>query len=325
MDIEAPVTQVPKHLQFRVALLLAVTLVIAVGFVVYALYARGVFEAVQRLTLVADNAEGVTVRMGLTFAGFPIGTVRRITLNDAGKARIEIDVPRDDAKWLRTSSVFTIERGLVGGAKIRAFSGNLRDPPLPDGAVRPVLRGDTAEEVPQLVATARGILENMERLTGTGGSVHATLANLQTLSERMAGRHGVLGAVLGNDEQAAKVIGTIERANTLLASLERASTRLDTLLANTDRRVLGDGGVVDETRKVVMQAEALLGDVRGSLKKLDAVLVDAQSVGSSAKAATADLGQLRAEVDESVRKIAHLVDEINRKWPFQRESEITLP
>jgi phospholipid/cholesterol/gamma-HCH transport system substrate-binding protein len=325
MDIEAPVTQVPKHLQFRVALLLAVTLVIAVGFVVYALYARGVFEAVQRLTLVADNAEGVSVRMDLTFAGFPIGTVRRITLNDAGKARIEIDVPRDDAKWLRTSSVFTIERGLVGGAKIRAYSGNLQDPPLPDGAVRPVLRGDTAEEVPQLVATARGILENMERLTGTGGSVHATLANLQALSERMAGRHGVLGAVLGNEEQAAKVIGTIERANTLLASLERASTRLDTLLANTDRRVLGDGGVVDETRKVVVQAEALLGDVRGSLKKLDAVLADAQSVGSSAKAATADLGQLRAEVDESVRKIARLIDEINRKWPFQRESEITLP
>jgi len=325
MDIEAPVTQVPKHLQFRVALLLAVTLVIAVGFVVYALYARGVFEAVQRVTLVADNAEGVSVRMNLTFAGFPIGTVRRITLNDAGKARIEIDVPHDDAKWLRTSSVFTIERGLVGGAKIRAYSGNLQDPPLPDGAVRPVLRGDTAEEVPQLVATARGILENMERLTGAGGSVQSTLANLQTLSERMAGRHGVLGAVLGSDEQAAKVIGTIERANTLLASLERASTRLDTLLANTDRRVLGDGGVVDETRKVVVQAEALLGDVRGSLKKLDAVLADAQSVGASAKAATADLGQLRAEVNESVRKIARLIDEINRKWPFQRESEITLP
>jgi len=299
--------------------------VIAIGFVVYALYARGVFEAVQRLTLVADNADGVSVRMDLTFSGFPIGTVRRITLNEVGKAKIEIDVPQDDAKWLRTSSVFTIERGLVGSAKIRAYSGNLQDPPLPDGAVRPVLRGDAADEVPQLVATARGILENLERLTGTGGSVHSTLANLQKLSERMAGRHGVLGAVLGDEEQAAKVIGTIERASTLLASLERASARLDTLLANTDRRVLGEGGVVDETRKVVVQAEALLGDVRGSLKKLDAVLADAQSVGSSAKAATADLAQLRAEVDESVRKIARLIDEINRKWPFQRETEITLP
>jgi len=89
--------------------------------------------------------------------------------------------------------------------------------------------------------------------------------------------------------------------------------------------VLGEGGVVDETRKTVVQAEALLGDVRGSLKKLDALLADAQSVSSNARAATADLGQLRAEVDENVRKISRLVDEMNRKWPFQRESGITLP
>jgi phospholipid/cholesterol/gamma-HCH transport system substrate-binding protein len=325
MDTESPVTPVPKYLQFRVALLLALTLVIAIGFLAYVLYARGVFEAVQRLTLVADNAEGVSVRMDLTFSGFPVGTVRRIALAEDGKARIEIDVPQREAKWLRSTSVFTLERGLVGGAKIRVHTGNLQDPPLPDGAVRQVLRGDATEEVPQMVATLRGILENLERLTATGGSVQATLANLQTVSERMAGRHGVLGAVLGGDENAAKVIGTIERANALLASLERASARLDNLLANTDRRVLGEGGVVDEARKAVVQAEAVLGDVRESLKKMDAVLADARSVSKSAKAATTDLAQLRAEVDESVRKISRLIDEINRKWPFKRETEITLP
>jgi phospholipid/cholesterol/gamma-HCH transport system substrate-binding protein len=61
------------------------------------------------------------------------------------------------------------------------------------------------------------------------------------------------------------------------------------------------------------------------MKKLDALLADAQSVGSSAKAATTDLAQLRAEVDENMRKISRLVDEMNRKWPFQRETGISLP
>lgn len=325
MDIESPVTQVPKHLQFRVALLLAVTLVIAVGFVAYVFYARGLFEAVQRLTLVADNAEGVSVRMDVTFSGFPIGVVRRITLGEDGKARIEVDVPARDAKWLRTSSVFTLERGLVGGAKIRVFSGNLKDPPLPEGAVRPILRGDTTEEIPQLVATSRAILENLERLTGSGGALNATLANLKTVSERMSGRHGMLGVIFGSDADAAKVVGTIERVNALLASLERASSRLDTLIANTDRRVLGDAGVLEQTQAVVVQANALLADLRASLKKLDGVLADAQGVGANAKAATADLGQLRSEVDEAVRRMSGLLEEINRKWPFRRETEITLP
>jgi len=179
--------------------------------------------------------------------------------------------------------------------------------------------------MPQLVATARGILENVERMTSSGGAVQATFANLQKLSERMSGPNGMLGALVGSDEQVAKVIGTVERANGLLASLERTTSRLDSLLANADRRVLGDGGVVDEARKAVTQAEALIGDVRGSMKKLDALLADAQSVGASAKSATADLAQLRGEVDENMRKISRLVDEMNRKWPFQRETGITLP
>ena len=325
MDPQSALKALPRALGVKVGMLLAATILIAGGFVLYVLFVRGAFEQTQRLNLIAGDVEGISVGMNMTFSGFPIGRVRKITLGEDGKAKIEIDVSLDDAKWLRASSVFTIEHGLVGGAKIRAYSGNLQDSPLPNGAVRVALSGDTTEEMPRLVATARGILENVERLTAAGGSVQATFANLQKLSERMSGPQGMLGALLGSDEQVAKVIGTIERTNTLLASLERATARLDTLLANTDRRVLGEGGVVDETRKVITLAEALLADVRGSMKKLDAVLVDAQSVGSSAKAATADLAQLRAEVDENMRKISRLVDEMNRKWPFQRETAISLP
>ena len=80
--------------------------------------------------------------MDMTFSGFPIGRVRRIELADEGNARIIVDVPRKDAHWLRQSSVFTLVRGIVGGTNIRAYTGMLQDDLLPDGAVRPVLRGD---------------------------------------------------------------------------------------------------------------------------------------------------------------------------------------
>ena len=159
-------SRVPKNLQFRVGLLVGLTLMVAAGFIGYALYARGVFEATQRLTLIADNAEGVSIGMDLSFSGFPIGRVQRISLGEDGRARISIEIPREDAKWLRTSSIFTLERGIVGGARIRAFSGNLQDPPLPDGAERVVLRGDTQEEIPRMVATLRAVLENVEQVTG---------------------------------------------------------------------------------------------------------------------------------------------------------------
>ncbi|HXM83456.1 MAG TPA: MlaD family protein [Burkholderiales bacterium] len=326
MEREPGFTAIPKNLQFRVGLLLGLTLMVAVGFVVYVLYARGVFEARQQLILVADNAEGVSIGMDLTFSGFPIGRVNRMALAEDGRARIDIDVPRKDAHWLRTSSVFTIERGVVGSARIRAYTGNLQDPPLPDGAVRPVLRGDASEEIPRMVATLRTMLENVEQMTAAGGSLHASLANLQAVTERLAGRQGALAAVLGGEEQAQKVTTAIDRANALLVSLSAVSQRFDGVLGKTDQRVFGEGGVMDSAQRALAQANGVLGDLRETLKKADLVLADAQQVGANAKAATSDLATLRAEVDASLRKVGSLIDEINRKWPFERGStEIKLP
>ena len=316
---------VPKTLGVKVGMLLAVAVMVAVALVVYVLYARGTFEQFQRLTLVADNAEGVSAGMDLTFAGFPIGRVRRLSLADDGKARIHVRVPVSEVRWLRTTTIFTLEVPVVGGAKIRAFTANLQDPPLPDRAERPVLRGDATAEIPLMVASLRSVLENIDRITDNGSSLQESLKNARTVTDRMAGKYGVLGGVLGGEDNAKKVNASIDRANALLASLGGVSLKLDSVLAKTDQRVLGAGGLVDETHKAVKEANAILGEVRASLKRVDGILADAQAVAGNAKAATTDLATLRAEVEASLRKVAALIDEINRKWPFERDTKIKLP
>jgi len=316
---------VPRNLGIRVGMLLAFAITVAVALVVYVLHARGTFEEFQRLTLVTDNAEGVAPGMDLTFAGFPIGRVRRLSLNPDGTAGIHIRVPLDNARWLRATTVFTLEVGLVGGAKLRAYTSSLQDPPLPDRAQRPVLRGDTAQEIPKMVATLRNALENVDRMTEVDSSLDRSLANLRTVTGRMAGKHGVLGGVLGGEDNARKMILALDRANALLASLNGVSLKLDSVLTKTDQQVLGPGGVVEETRKAVRQANAILTEVGAQLKRVDTILADAQAVASNAKVATTDLGALRAEVEASLRKVSALIDEINRKWPFERDTRVKLP
>lgn len=302
----------------KAILLLIVVSGLVLGFLLYVMYARGVFESTQELVLVADDSEGVIVGMDLTFSGFPIGRVSRIELSEDGKARMVIDVPRKDARWLRTSSIFTMERGMVGETRIRAFSGILTDPPLPPGAERTVLRGDTNAEIPRIVASARALLENLERMTGSESSLNTSLGNLQTVSERLTGRYGLLAGVLGSEDNAKKIIATLDHTNTLLAK--------------ADQRIFGAKGLMDSTQATldggqaaVQQLTALLTEVRASLLKVDAVLVEAQAVGANARVATTDLGALRAEVEASLRKVGQLVDEVNRKWPFARDTEIKLP
>lgn len=313
------------HLELKARLLLLFMLALVLCSVLYVMYARGVFEATQKLVLVAEDSEGVTVGMDLTFSGFPIGRVQRIELAPDGKARILVDVVAKDAHWLRTSSVFTLVRGLVGGANIRAYTGLLNDPLLPDGAERTVLAGDTGAEIPRVLAAAKELLENLNTLTGRSGVVSKTLGNVKQLTERLNGPGGAMTVLTGNPDQAKNLAVTLERTNSLLA-------RLDGLAAKTDAQVFGtpggNAGLMPETRATIVQLNGLLTDARASLRQMDTVLQDAQAITGNAKAATADLGALRADVDANLRKVEGMLNDINKKWPFSmsgNQAEIRLP
>ena len=316
-SIQRPVA----HLRAKAAALLLFTLALIAGSALYLLHARGVFEPTQQLVLVADDSEGVAVGMDMTFSGFPIGRVRHIGLAPDGNVHITVDVAQRDAHWLRTSSVFTLVRGLVGGTAIKAYSGILTDPPLPDGAMRPVLRGDATAEIPQLMATARELLGNLRALTAQDSALAATAANAQALTERLQGPGGALGLLMGNERDARKVLATLERTNALLV-------RLDGMAAKADTQVFGAQGLLPEAQAAVAQLGGLLQDTRASLRKVDAVLAEAQAVGANVRAASTDLGALRAEVEANLRKIDTLLNQVNRTWPFARDPkdlELTLP
>lgn len=330
-DEERPIPAA-ANLELKATLLLILMALLVIGTVVYVLYARGVFEATQRLVLIAENSEGVVVGMDMTFAGFPIGRVRGIELAEDGNARILIDIPRKDARWLRESSVYTLVRGVLGNTNLRAYTGIPTDPPLKDGAEKPVLIGDTAEEIPRLTHAARELMQRLASMSAEDAPLGQALANLQAVTEKLKGPGGALGVLMGNDADARKIVQAIERSNALIARMDATLARLDGMIGRTDRmieradqQVLGDQGLVRELRATVAQLNAVLGDARGTLESVGGVLKEAQSVATNARVATTDLGVLRAEVDASLRRIQDLIDEISRRWPFARDTELKLP
>jgi phospholipid/cholesterol/gamma-HCH transport system substrate-binding protein len=307
-----------RNLEIKATLLLLFTGLLIAASVLYLLYARGFFQPTQTLVLMADDSEGVVVGMDMTFSGFPIGRVRRVELAETGNVRIVIDVPRKDAHWLRTSSIFTLVRGLVGGTNIRAYSGVLSDPPLPDGAERTALRGDATAELPRVLASAKEVLENVSRMTAQDAGLRATLDNLQEVTAKLKGPRGALGVMFGNDADAQKLVAALERTNALLA-------RVDGLAAKADTQVFGPDGVMKEARATVVQLNGLLAETRESLKKVDAVLVEAQGISANVRGATTDLGTLRGDVEVNLQKVEGMINELNRKWPFARDTQVKLP
>lgn len=321
----------PDRIERRASALLLLFAVLVVGSIAFVLYARGAFEPTQRLVLVADDSEGVLVGMDLTFSGFPIGRVRRIELAADGTARILVDVPTKDARWLRTSSVFTLTRGLVGGTAIKAYSGILGDPPLPDNAERKVLTGDATAEIPRIMNEVRTLVANLTALTAADSALAGAIQNVQRVTAQLdgkidgalGGKRGALDLLLG--AEAPKLVTTLERTNQLLLNIDGLVRRADGVVARADDKLLGDQGLVSDSQAAVQQLNGLLADARGSLVKVDAVLKEAEALARNARVATADLGTLRAEVESSLRKVEQLVNEVNRLWPLKRDTEIKLP
>jgi phospholipid/cholesterol/gamma-HCH transport system substrate-binding protein len=330
---DTPPTDPPPsdRLERKATVLLLLFVVLVAASIVFVLYARGVFEPTQRLVLVADDSEGVQVGMDITFSGFPIGRVQRIELAADGTARILVDVPTQDARWLRTSSVFTLSKGLVGGTAIRAYSGILTDPPLPDGAERKVLAGDATAEIPKMMSEVRTLVANLTALTADDSALAGTLANVQRatagLAQQLEGKkgspRGALDLLLG--DEAPKVVTALERTNQLLARIDGLVQRVDGVVAKADGQLLGEQGLAGDAQTAVRQLNQLLGEARSSLGRVDTVLKEAEGVARNARVATADLGTLRAEVEASLRKVEQLVNEVNRLWPLKRDAEIKLP
>ena len=126
----------------------------------------------------------------------------------------------------------------------------------------------------------------------------------------MTGKQGALTGLVG-EAGAKQLIASIERTNRLLGQ--------------TDARLFGKDGLMDDAQRVSGEVHAMLVEARASLKKADTVLDEARAIAVNARVATEDLDALRSEVEASLRRVAGLIEEVNRKWPFARDRELKLP
>ncbi len=314
-----------NKLHFKVGLFAAASLLLAGAFVVYLLHARGFFEDTFHLQLAAASADGVAAGVPVVFSGIEIGRVTTLGLNEEGGIIIHATFFERNAKWLRENSTFTLDKPIVGGAKIRVDSPDLDAPALPDNATVLLLTSDISKELPALVERVKAVLDNVEHLTRKDGEINATLANLQTVTGRMTGEYGMLESILGSPEKARAVTDSLDKTRALINRLDSLALKVDGMAVKADQWLFAPDGVAEQTHESLAQIRLMLNDAQSSLKKADAMMTNAVAISADVKEGTQDIATLRAEVDDAVRKASALVNEINKKWPFKRDPEVKLP
>lgn len=287
----------------------------------YVLYARGVFQEHQTLILKADDSEGVTIGMDLTFSGFPIGKVRQIELTSDGTVRFIVDIPTSNAHRLRESSIFTMVRNLLGATSLKAYTSDWDDPPLPDDAVRSVLYGDASAEIPQLMASARSLINNLSDLTANDSALAKSLASVSTLSADLTGAvssGGMLKLLVGDGEQLTQLQNAVGQLDTLMATLNRLAT-------NANQQVFGRQGLMADAQSATQQLTTLLAQTQQSLKQVDAILRDVKTISGNVSESSEDLSELRDTIESNLRQIDAMMGQIQNTWPFAKDHRITLP
>lgn len=307
-----------NKLHFKVGLFAAASMLVAAAFIVYLLYARGFFEDIFHLQLAAVSADGVAPGVPVVFSGIEIGRVTALGLNDQGGIVIRTEFLSRNAKWLKENSTFTLDKPIVGGAKIRVESPDMSAPPLPDDATMLLLSSDISKEIPLLVEQVKAVLSNIEHLTRKDGEINAMLGDFNTVSKRMTGDYGMLEGILGSPEKARTITDSLEKIRTL-------TRKLDGIAGKADQWLFAPEGVADNVDASLAQIRLMLNDAQSSLKKADELMSNAVDISADVKGGTQDIAQLRAEIDDAVRQASELVNEINKKWPFAREPKVELP
>ncbi|HKJ70315.1 MAG TPA: MlaD family protein [Gammaproteobacteria bacterium] len=259
-----------RRIRIAVGLFLVTTLGLMTAAAGYVLYRKGLFEEHVAFTLVADSGQHLSAGMPVKFQGLQLGSVEAVSLNNRGQVEARVVIPADQHRWVRTSSTFTVEKPLLGGARIVVATDDMDAPVLPEGARAPTRVQDDInrliEKAQPVVQNLQGIVDHISRLSQAAadpeGNFRQTLAHLERFSDRLASEPALLTLLTDDPATARHLNRLLARAEAGTGEAEATLAELRRTIARARGRLLGDDGTVT-------RVDALLDDVHGKLAVLD--------------------------------------------------------
>ncbi len=282
----------PRNIHFKVGFFIVATTLLIVASLGYVAYKKGFFSREHVFTLSSRSGENLTEGMPVLFSGFKIGRVYSLELNSEGIVMIGIKVSDRHVKWLRADSVFTLEKPLIGSARINVTTANLNVAPLSNDTIPRVVEADNINEAVQNI---RPILEKINHIADSVDKITSDFSH----------PHGDFNSMLRNARDITQQAGTILK-------------KVDSMASKTDREIYGPEGLLPAVRTILI-------DLIAKLKKLDPAFENVTRVTAEAADSTRDLKLLRREIDETVDAINGLVHDIDRLIPLKKEKRIQLP
>jgi phospholipid/cholesterol/gamma-HCH transport system substrate-binding protein len=288
----------PRKIEFKVGLFVTITTLLIVASIAFIAYKKDVFTKVYTYTLSTNSGDGITEGLSVEFSGFKIGQVYSLELNNDATVLVKIIIPHQHIKWIKNDSAFTLDRPLIGAARIVVTTNNLSSPALSTRKVVPLININNINE---LIKSVHPIIQKVDH----------TATNIEKITTSFAGKKSLVEMAVGKQESIDAIHESISKTKDIL-------TKVDVITAKTDENIYGNDGLL-------AQISILLKDLIGKFKKLDTTIDNVNKISSNAADSTKDLEKTRVELDAMIQSIGNLVTEIDKKIPFKKEPKMKLP
>jgi len=281
-----------KHIGKKV-FVFVVTSIALLFMVIYQLgKVKDIFAKTVHLYFIHDTAFGLSLNMPVKLAGFRIGRVSNIILDETGHVRVELEVKKRYMKWIRTDSTATIKKeGYIGETIIEINFGSQDKPMLQDKSMITFEKTkgleDIAKElVEELKPVAVDVKNFVEYIVNPKGDVTRILKNtanltgeLRTTNDELLKRIVEAKKSLKELEESLKNIHTatndlpkmVKTVDNSLQEIEKLSTSL-----NKKIPVL-----LDETQKGIETINKIASDAASQSPRIGTMIDKAENIADN--------------------------------------------
>lgn len=277
-----------KGLFVKVSIFVLLAVVGVVSNFFYAALRQGLFVSKTQVYFIAPTSQDIHEGMAVKLAGFKIGSVKRMALNDQAETRVDLLIEDQYMHFLRQDAeISPVREGVIGDNVLAIDRGSEKKPALHAGDRIKYEQSGGLEQITQdlrdrLFPAIDDMSKLLHDINDPHGDIRQTLSNLRELS----------------------------------AGLNTSRTHLDRLLEHTDTLVASD---VRPTVQAMSQvADKLNRQLPPMLDKADAAMDSLQKSTAAIQSAMETSGpQISGLVGESrglVHEARKTVDSLNNNW-----------
>ncbi|MCX7769466.1 MAG: MlaD family protein [Proteobacteria bacterium] len=304
-----------KHIGKKVFVFITISLTILL-IVIYQLgKIKDIFAKTVHLYFIHDTAFELSVNMPVKLAGFRIGRVSNITLDETAHVRVEMEIKKRYLKWIRQDSTATIKKeGYIGETIIEITFGSMDKPELKDGdqitfAKTKGLEDIAKEMVEELKPVALDVKNFVEYIVNPQGDVTKILKNtahlteeLRTTNEELQKRIIEAKRSLKELEEALKNINkTSEELPKLTKSVDNSLQEIESLTKTINNKI---PLILDETQRSLEEINKIAKDISRQSPRIGTMLDKAEIIADNVD-----------DITESIKKSWFIKGNIPPKTP----------